>query len=248
MDRLMLRQETYFHDKAQANIARAGHRDLEPAFLTLAEIVKPFTMTSIERMYALWTALRHVADARIAGDIVECGVWKGGSMMLAALTLLRARDAGRDLVLYDTFAGQPPPGPEDSDIWGQDQRESWAAHVSDGEYVGSQAGIMEVSTNMARTGYPSDRIKMIGGKIEETAPHDPAARIAVLRLDTDWYASTRHALERLYPLLSPGGVLILDDYGHLAGARKAADEYFAWAGNAPLLHRVDYSGRVGVKP
>ncbi len=100
---------------------------------------------------------------------------------------------------------------------------------------------------MASTGYPEERLHFVKGKVEETIPGDLPGKIALLRLDTDWYESTRHELEHLWPLLVPGGVLIIDDYGHWAGARRAVDEFFADRVDAPLLNRVDYTARVGVK-
>jgi hypothetical protein len=107
--------------------------------------------------------------------------------------------------------------------------------------------VEEVRAAVLSTGYPAERVHMVEGKVEDTLPGAAPERIAVLRLDTDWYASTKHEMEQLYPRLSPGGVLILDDYGHYEGARQAVDEYFAEHGGRPLLSRVDYTGRVGVK-
>jgi hypothetical protein len=88
----------------------------------------------------------------------------------------------------------------------------------------------------------------VSGPVETTLPAQAPDRLALLRLDTDWYASTRHELEQLYPRLVREGVLIVDDYGHWEGAREAVDEYFAANGPAPLLQRVDYTGRMAVKP
>jgi predicted O-methyltransferase YrrM len=105
----------------------------------------------------------------------------------------------------------------------------------------------EVRAALLSTGYPEERVHLVEGKVEDTLPAAAPEEIAVLLLDTDWYESTRHELEQLYPRLSPGGVLILDDYGHYEGARRAVDEYFAAHGGRPLLTRVDYTGRVGVK-
>src|SRR4051794_16282606 len=96
--------------------------------------------------------------------------------------------------------------------------------------------------------YPSEHIRFVEGKVETTIPLIAPERIAILRLDTDWYESTAHELHHLYPRLVPGGVLIIDDYGHWEGARRAVDEYFAANGGAPLLQRIDYTGRMAVKP
>src|SRR5437773_5710167 len=100
---------------------------------------------------------------------------------------------------------------------------------------------------MAATGYPTAKLHFVQGMVEETIPATVPARIAILRLDTDWYQSTRHELEHLYPLVSHIGVLIVDDYGYWKGARKAVDEYFARAQTPMLLHRIDSAGRIGVK-
>lgn len=91
-------------------------------------------------------------------------------------------------------------------------------------------------------------LEFVIGPVEETLITKVPERIALLRLDTDWYESTRAELEYLYPRLVVGGVLIVDDYGHWKGARKAVDEYFAALGNdAPLLNRLDYTGRMAVR-
>jgi hypothetical protein len=83
--------------------------------------------------------------------------------------------------------------------------------------------------------------------VEETIPQHAPEQISVLRLDTDWYSSTKHELMHLFPRLSKNGVLIIDDYGHWAGARKAVDEYFADQTIQPLLNRIDQTGRACIK-
>jgi hypothetical protein len=90
-------------------------------------------------------------------------------------------------------------------------------------------------------------VLFIKGKVEETIPGTLPKEISLLRLDTDWYESTLHNLVHLYPLLRKGGILILDDYGHWQGARKATDEYFARENIIPFLSRIDYTGRLYVK-
>jgi O-methyltransferase len=90
-------------------------------------------------------------------------------------------------------------------------------------------------------------VRLVKGKVEDTVPKNAPEKIALLRLDTDWYESTRRELVHLFPRLVPGGVLIIDDYGHWQGARKAVDEYIAGNQVKILLNRVDYTGRIGVK-
>ena len=224
--------------------------DFEPEFLELYERCREQTMTSIERVYAAYTATRYLVDAEIAGDFVECGVWRGGSIMAVALTLLRLGDDTRTLWLYDTFTGMTAPGPQDVQAMsGTSASAILASHPkSDDDPFWGCAAREVVERNLRSTGYPSDRIRYVEGDVMATLPRHAPDRIALLRLDTDWYASTLHELEHLYPRLAPGGVLIVDDYGYWRGARQATDEYFAKTKTRPLLHRIDYTGRMCVKP
>ena len=225
-----------------------SHPDLDPGFHEPYGRCAPFTMTSVERMYALWQAVRHVRRAAIMGDYVECGVWRGGSSMLAALTLAEEGDTSTRLWLYDTFEGMSKPTERDRAFDSDTSvAEHWDRIASDGGAILARASLAEVRANMTATGIDPRRIVYVVGKVEETLPREVPDRISLLRLDTDWYESTRHELEHLYPRLSPGGVLIIDDYGHWAGAREAVDEFFAGVPQAPLLSRIDYTGRLAVK-
>lgn len=221
--------------------------DFDPLTAAVVREVMPFTMTSPERIAALRQAVLHVCRHEIAGAIVECGVWRGGSMMAVARTLLEI-GAHRDLVLFDTFAGMTPPEPIDRDIAGTP-----AATALDREDVATGATwaaspLADVVANLRSTGYPADRMRLVAGDVAETLPREAPERIAILRLDTDWYASTRHELEHLYPRLAVGGVLIVDDYGHWEGARRAVDEFLERTSAPILLNRIDYTGRIGIKP
>jgi predicted O-methyltransferase YrrM len=219
--------------------------DLDAEFVDAYERVLPYTMTSPERMFALWQGVRHVERRAVPGAFVECGVWRGGSSMLMAHALPAPR---RELWLYDTFSGMPAPTEQDVDFTGRSAEEQLRDSGGDRDNLAlAYASLEEVQSNMARTGHPADRVHYVPGFVEDTIPERAPARIALLRLDTDWESSTRHELEHLWPRLSVGGVLVIDDYGHWAGARKAVDEYFAGRDDAPLLTRVDYTGRVGVR-
>jgi hypothetical protein len=229
--------------------AQAGTADMDEAFLALFDRCRLYTMTSVERMYALFKAVQYLEDAAIDGDIVECGVWRGGSMMLAAHTLAAAGSDRRTLYLFDTFEGLPRPDEKvDVDLFGNRAIDGWRPRSRGEEQSDwARAGEDEVRRNMRSTGYPEDRVKLIKGMVERTIPALAPERIALLRLDTDWYASTKHELEQLYDRLTPQGVLIIDDYGHFKGARKAVDEFFATRRVPMLLTRLDYSGRMGIK-
>jgi hypothetical protein len=224
----------------------AALADLAPADRELIARVEPYTMTSLDRRASLLGAIDHVVRHRIAGDIVECGVWRGGSMMLAALALMARGDTARELWLYDTFEGMSEPGAEDRSASGESAA-AQLARTPRGEGVWCEAGLDDVQANLWSTGYPRERIHFVQGKVEDTIPASLPSRIALLRLDTDWYESTRHELQHLYPLLSRHGALVIDDYGHWQGARQAVDEYFAAQAEPVFLHRVDYTARLVIK-
>lgn len=210
--------------------------------------VRLYTMTSPERVNGLVQAIRYVVANDIPGDIVECGVWRGGSMMAAARTLLEVGDDSRTLHLFDTFEGMPAPTKDDFDLRGQPAADLMRAADRQTGSVWALASLPDVQANLAIIGYPADRIRYVVGKVEDTVPASAPERIAILRLDTDWYESTAHELEHLVPRLSPKGVLIIDDYGHWQGARKAVDEFLASSGRPILLNRLDYSGRIAILP
>jgi O-methyltransferase len=226
---------------------RELHADFEPHLLELCDTVAPYTLTSRERIAALANATEYVVRKGIRGDFVECGVWRGGSMMAIALILQRLGAADRRLWLYDTFTTVPPPGPKDADVWGR-SREQWARNARPGGAAADHSELKrveDVRSLLLTTGYAPALLTFVEGMVEKTIPANAPEQIALLRLDTDWYESTRHELEHLYPKLEPGGVLIVDDYGEFLGARQAVDEYFAE--DPVLLNRIDFTGRVAVK-
>ena len=167
--------------------------------------------------------------------------------MAMALTLLRLNVTDRDLFLYDTFEGMTAPGDEDVKHTGQRAAELLADPGS-GEHYRAAASLEEVRDAVLGVGYPEGRIHFVKGPVEATLPEEAPAQIALLRLDTDWYASTKHELVHLYPRLVPGGVLIVDDYAYWQGSRQAVDEYLEEHGLPLLLNRVDYTARIAVKP
>jgi hypothetical protein len=203
-------------------------------------------MGSPERVRALRDAVRYVVARGLEGDIVECGVWKGGSMLAVARTLTELGQSDRGLWLYDTYEGMSEPTDADLMPTGEKAADLLAAHDRSARLwaVGPLEGVREV---MLSSGYPEERMHFVKGKVEETIPAQAPEKIALLRLDTDWYESTRHELDHLWPRLVPGGVLILDDYGHWQGARKAVDEYIAEHGLTLLLNRIDYTARLAIK-
>ena len=223
--------------------------DVDPAAADTIRRVEPYTMTSPERVFGLIQALRYVVSAGIPGAVVECGVWRGGSMMASALTLIDRGNADRELFLFDTYEGMSSPTEADRDWRGGGaiktfERTRRGADSSSWCY----ASLEDVRANLGRTEYDPRLVHFVKGKVEDTIPDQAPDQIAVLRLDTDWYESTRHELTHLYPRLSRGGVLIIDDYGHWEGARRATDEFLSSSGTHLLLNRLDYTGRIAVKP
>ncbi|MGQ3284670.1 TylF/MycF/NovP-related O-methyltransferase [Bosea sp. (in: a-proteobacteria)] len=241
--------ETDFQSMLDEYGRNAKFADMEPEFKQILELVRPYTMTTIERLHALWSSVGYVAAARIPGDIVECGVWRGGSMMLAALELVRRGATDRELWLFDTFAGLPKPDAEiDIDVMGNRAIDGWNAHtLADGKTYWAYADEADVRRNMGLTRYPNRRLHFVPGLVEESIPKIGPSSIALLRIDTDWYSSYKHVLHEMYDRVVPGGIVIFDDYGHFGGARKAVDEFVAERGITSPLIRIDYSCRMMMK-
>lgn len=221
--------------------------DATPQERDLIASVEPLTMTSPERILALCHGVDHIVKHQIAGDIVECGVWRGGSMVATAKTLIGHDQVDRRLWLYDTFDGMSAPSSEDVDFMGQSASGLLAEQDrEDAKSIWCFSPMEQVREAMATTGYPTDQINFVPGKVEETLPKTTPGKIALLRLDTDWYESTRCELEHLFPKMVDGGVLIIDDYGHWEGCRRAVDEYFDKHGVQIFLQRIDYTGRMAI--
>lgn len=233
---------------AQADVAST----LDEQDKAIIREVRMLTMLSVERLVANIDAVRYAVARGVPGAIVECGVWRGGSTLAMIRALQSVGVDDRDIYLYDTFEGMTKPGDADSSAFETHALERWEQTPDDETPWGwaFDASIYDldfVKRVMAQSGYPANRIHLVAGPVEQTIPGVMPDQIAVLRLDTDWYESTRHELLHLYPVVSPGGVLIIDDFGHWDGARRAVEEYFSTEERPILLSRTDYTGRVGVK-
>ena len=206
---------------------------MAPALDILIDWVQPYTKTSRERLCAMAKALQTIDVEEIEGDVVECGVWRGGNIMLA-----RFLSPDRVCWLYDTFRGMAGRSKYDVNRKG--------ISVGTGK---SAVPIEEVLENFHKTGtYDAAKLRFVRGQVEETLLYDEYLpdRIALLRLDTDWYHSTKIELEKLWPRMEPGGILIVDDYGHWLGCRKAVDDFFRQ--KVVPFHRIDYTAIMAVKP
>ena len=140
--------------------------------------------------------------------------------------------------------------PTDVDVmWdGQPAREMWKNNRNPDQTNNfCFAPLEEVKNVMGQTGYDRNKIHFVKGKVENTLPGEAPQAISLLRLDTDWYESTRHELVHLFPRLSRGGVVIFDDYGCWEGAKKAVDEYMKETKVPLLLHSIDEEARIAVK-
>jgi O-methyltransferase len=216
--------------------------DFDAAALPIIEKSRPFTMTRLESIYSVVQSIRYIESAKIPGAVIECGVYMGGCTLAATLTLESLGSFGRDVFLYDTFEGMTPPTAEDGEVAKQ-------LYLMDGTpaSIACRSPLEQVQKTMAVSRYPENKLHYVQGRVEDTLPERAPEQIAFLRLDTDWYQSTKHELVHLFPRLAPGGVLIIDDYGHWEGSRRACDEYFAEHQTPILLQRIDPGVRCAIK-
>ena len=210
---------------------------LEEEFWEVVDRARPYTMLTIEALYDLYQAVRYVAANNVEGDLVECGAFMGGSVFAAAEWAQRLDMPERRFFVYDTFCGFPEGTQPERDVHGQ-----VVQMYPHPDFLSVARAVV------ARSSWPQDRLVFVQGDVSRTLEETRPQSIALLRLDTDVYASTRVELERLYPLVSGGGVLIVDDYGTFRGARRATDEFLERCDSAPLLHRVSDGVRSGIKP
>lgn len=189
--------------------------------------VRPYTSVSRERILNVLTLVESVVREGIPGDFAEVGVWKGGLIMAMALKCRQLGAEDRVIHAYDTFTGMTPPTDRDVDLDGHSAASIFAS-------VSCEASLDEVQTTLARLNYPNLRIHRC-----DITTVDPSTfpTFALLRLDTDWYESTKYELTHMEPRVSLGGYVIVDDYGHWRGSRAAVDEF-----RPPGLTWIDYTG------
>ena len=208
--------------------------------------VSAYTMTTKERVVSLESAVRYIATHDIAGDMVECGVAAGGSVMAMALTMLDLGKPDRRLWLYDTFEGMPEPTEHDVGRFDTPAMKLYKKrHNREGGWI--KFSIEDVEANVKSTGYPADQITLVKGKVEDSLLKTVPEQISLLRLDTDWYESTKSEMNILFPRVSPGGLILLDDYYRWMGSRKAVDEYIAQNNIRIFWSRIDDHSVMGVK-
>jgi hypothetical protein len=201
------------------------------------------TMVTRERLIATIMACKYAL--MLDGDFVECGVWRGGNALAAKMIFEHYR-SDKTVWLFDTFSGMTQPTELDRTAKGEPALDKFETSQRGDHNDWCYASLEDVDANFREAGVDLTNVCFIKGDVLETLKDKLPERISVLRLDTDWYESTKAELKALYPRLVIGGVLLIDDYGHWAGARRAVEEYFETV-DRPLLHYTDQTGRAGVK-
>lgn len=212
-----------------------------------------FTMTSIDAARYLYNEVVRVVKEGVPGDFVECGVWRGGSVMIIAKALRDMNVLDKKIWLYDTFSGMTTPDEVDVDVYDNRAIDTYCKGKMQeheklcwtGISLEDVRGYLEAFCK--EIDFPMENLVFVVGDILETVPKNAPEQISVLRLDTDFYASTKHELEHLYSRLSSKGCFIADDYGHWKGARKALDDYFG-ASLKSMITKLDNSAIGFVKP
>ncbi len=225
-------------------------RAVNNEFKNLYKKYYSYSMVKWPALYMAFNAVDHIINNKIEGSIVECGVWKGGCSAIMAEHFANKKDVSRDLYLYDTFEGMVEPTEKDFSLSIDKTAEEISQdHRKDGEMDWCAGPLETVKEVLGKTNYPDDKIHTVKGRVEETIPKTVPDKIALLRLDTDWYESTKHELENLFPRLVSGGLLLVDDYGSWSGSKQAVDEYFDKNPCGIFFHYDSVSGSIcGVKP
>lgn len=224
--------------------------DIPEEFIDAFDALEGIASSSWQSYFSIWQSVKYIQEHSIPGAIVECGVELGAGLVTIGNALEHFGGVEREIFGFDTFSGMPDPSGEDFMSNGRLAAELMSRYPMRNGVRDFCLGFEnEVDEALrVRTKHPRDNFSLIPGLAEETIPSLGPEQIALLRLDTDWYESTRHNLENLYPLLSAGGVLIIDDYGAWHGARKAVDEYFEGTRGPLLSIDSPERSRIGVKP
>ena len=216
--------------------------DVERRLAGLDWPVHAETMIGLRRLDQLQAAVETVLREDIPGDLLEAGVWRGGAGILMCAALAAYGDRSRTVWLADSFAGLPPPDPD--------------AYPADAEIDMSPAAgypelavpLDEVRSNFERYGLLDERVRFLKGFFRETLPSAPVEQLALLRLDGDLYESTWVALDALYPKLSSGGFVIVDDYGAMEPCRRAVEDFLTAGAIRAPLQTIDWTGAYWRKP
>ncbi len=190
------------------------------------------TMVGLARLDNVQRCVTDVLADDVPGDLIETGVWRGGTVIFMRAILAAYGDTSRCVYVADSFDGLPPPNPA---LYPADE----GLDLTD---RGLAIGLEQVKANFERYGLLDDRVKFLVGWFKDTLPAAPVDRLSVIRLDGDLYESTTDALRSLYPKLSVGGYVIVDDYGAYDACRRAVDDYRAEHGITEKIETIDWTG------
>jgi hypothetical protein len=204
---------------------------------------KKYSMTTEIRMWSLINSLKKIVNEKIDGDIVECGIWRGGNIILIN-KILEEQKIHKKIYCYDTFEGMDIADNVDKEL---SSGQSASKIIESDDYYKCKSSLDDTKKIISQNVEDTKDIIFIKGKVEDTlmVKKNLPKKISICRLDTDYYSSTKIELEILYPLIEPGGILIIDDYGHWSGCKKAVDEYFK--DKYVMKHFVDYACRLIIK-
>ena len=218
---------------------------------SILDVCSKYSMTGYERMYFLIKAIEHIKYDKIDGDFVECGVWKGGNLILFEKMMEKLK-IKRKIYAYDTFEGMPEPGKFDYTYKKESAKKiinSLRQKKADPKknIVLAECSLEKVKQNYNKNTKLNKNLTCVKGQVEKTLKikKNLPKKISILRIDTDWYESTKVELEILFPLLSKNGFLIIDDYGYWSGAKKAVDNYFQK--KSVSLFKIDFTSRFVIK-
>ena len=220
--------------------------DFEPEYINIIKAVKPYTMTSNERLYQLIHCVKYVVENDIPGDFVECGVWRGGSILTMIETLKLINVSDRKIQLFDTFSSDDIFATKNA-VTEDEPFQGSLKEIKESAGIDFSVDLEDVKRVMRETNYPPQNVIFNIGRVEDTITNASIDSISLLRLDTDWYDSTKFQLEELYDKVVPNGIVIFDDYGFWKGHKKAADEFLLKNNIKPLLMRNDWSCRLFIK-
>ena len=216
--------------------------------LDLIKKIGDYSMSTPTNHWAIIQSIKYIKNENIDGDIIESGVFKGGNLILFK-KMIDELSLNKKIYAYDPFEGMPNPGKYDKDLKDVDASSIYDKKKSE-EISWNFSSLEEVKKNISKFKIDTNKdFFFIKGKVENTLRINSNLpnKISLLRLDTDFYNSTKIELEILYPKLVKGGVLIIDDYGHWKGSKKAVDEYFKLDTNFHWFHRIDYASRLLIK-
>ncbi len=204
--------------------ARAEGRDWPP---------RAHTMIGLKRLANLRICIATILSDGIPGDLIETGVWRGGATIFMRAMLKAYGVTDRVVWVADSFAGLPPP-----DVAHYPRDQGITLH----KFPQLAVPLERVQENFRRYGLLDDQVRFLRGWFRDSLPQAPIERLSLLRLDGDLYESTIQALDCLYDKVSPGGFVIVDDYGNVAACREAVRDFRAARGISDPIHAIDWGG------